>query len=88
MNIPFHLVIFPILLDLDDYKFSAVENEIARFAKANDIQVFSLTPGFLGEDDRSLWVSPVNQHPNAEGHRIAADTLYPYLLDAIMRADH
>jgi hypothetical protein len=87
MGIPFHLVIFPILLDLDDYDFSDVEDEISRFARSNDIQVFSLTPGFLGKDGRSLWVSAVNQHPNADGHRIAADTLQPYLRHAITRPD-
>jgi lysophospholipase L1-like esterase len=85
MGIPFHLVIFPILLNLDDYEFSDVEDEISRFAQSNGIPVFSLTSGFLGKDDRSLWVSPVNQHPNADGHRIAADTLQPYLRDAIAR---
>jgi len=86
MGIEFHLVIFPMLVDLDDYAFSAIEAEIVRFARANSIPVFSLTPGFLGEDDRSLWISPTNQHPNVEGNRIAADTLEPYLRDAIQRA--
>ncbi len=82
-GIPFHLAIFPMLLDLDDYEFFDVEEEISRFAQSNDIPVFSLTPGFLGKHDRSLWVSATNQHPNAEGHRIAAETLYPHLRAAI-----
>lgn len=85
-GIAFHLVIFPMLLDLDDYAFTEVEDEISRFAQTHNIPVFSLTPGFLGERDSTLWLSATNQHPNIKGNRIAADTLDPYLRDAIARA--
>jgi len=76
----FHLVIFPILFKLDSgYEFHEVEQEITRFAAENEISVFSLTDGFLGLEARTLWVSPSDQHPNELGHRVAADTLYPYV---------
>jgi lysophospholipase L1-like esterase len=78
-GIPFHLVIFPFLFDLKDYDFFGVEQEITRFASDHGIPVYSLTPGFLGEDEESLWVASNDQHPNEKGHRIAADTLLPYL---------
>ncbi len=80
---PFHLVIFPLLLNLEDYQFHDVEQEIQRFAKEQDIPVLSLTPGFLGQDARKLWVSEVDQHPNEQGHLLAAKVLTPYLLKAI-----
>lgn len=82
-DIPFHLVIFPILLDLDDYRFGGIEAEIERFADEAEIACFSLTPGFIGQRAEDLWVSPSNQHPNAAGHQIAADTLYPYFLNVV-----
>lgn len=75
----FSLVIFPMLFDLKDYQFGDVENEIIRFAEDNEIPVFSLTPGFIGEEDSELWVASNNQHPNDKGHRIAASTLLPFM---------
>lgn len=78
-DIPFHLVVFPILLGLDDYGFHDVEQVIVEFAEDAELPVFSLTPGFLGRDERELWVASDDQHPNEKGHRIAADTLWPYL---------
>jgi len=78
-DIPFHLVVFPILLGLDDYGFHDVEQVIVDFAEQAELPVFSLTPGFLGRDEQELWVASDDQHPNEQGHRIAADTLWPYL---------
>ncbi len=75
----FALVIFPILHDLDDYRFGAVEKKIEEFAAAHALTFFTLTPAFLGRDARDLWVSPMDQHPNAEGHAIAAHRLGPFL---------
>lgn len=82
-GIPFHMVLFPVLLNLDHYPFDAVEAEISRFAQEHAIPSFSLTPGFRNKSSSDLWVSPSNQHPNARGHRIAADTLYPYVVDTL-----
>lgn len=79
----FHLIIFPMLFDLDRYPYGPVEDEISRFAREADIRCFSLLEGFRGRDARSLWVAAHDQHPNEQGHRIAADTLYPYLRRAI-----
>lgn len=84
-GISFHLVIFPVLFDLKNYQFHDVENELIQFAQDNDISVFSLTPGFLGKDDSSLWVASNDQHPNKEGHRIAATTLLPFIRNNVLR---
>lgn len=79
-GIPYHLIIFPMLLDLESgYRFQTAEDEISRFATQNRIPVYSLLPGFLGLQSSSLWVSRNDQHPNEKGHAIAAETLYPYL---------
>lgn len=78
-SVPFHLVVFPLLSNLKNYEFHGVEDEIIRFANTHQIPVYSLTPGFLGEEDRSLWVANNDQHPNEKGHRIAANTLLEYM---------
>lgn len=81
----FHLIIFPILYNLDEnYQFYDVEEEISHFANNENIPVFSLTPGFIGEEASDLWISANDQHPNERGHQIAAETLFPYLLDVIL----
>jgi hypothetical protein len=75
-----YLIVFPMLIGLEsNYQFHGVEREITRFANANDIPVFSLTDGFIGQESRSLWVSPGDQHPNEKGHLIAGNILYPYV---------
>jgi hypothetical protein len=79
-QIPFHLVIFPLLFNLKSYEFHGVEEEIKRFAKTHGMVLCSLTPGFLGKDDHTLWVAPSDQHPNEKANRIAADTLQPFIL--------
>jgi lysophospholipase L1-like esterase len=86
-GIPLHLVIFPLLFDLDDYEFLDVEAEIERFAAGHGIPVHSLTPGFLGRADHELWVANNDQHPNAEGHRIAAEALLPYLRSNVLHLE-
>jgi lysophospholipase L1-like esterase len=84
-DIAFHLIIFPMLYDLDaGYQFHEVENEIVRFARDESIPVFSLTTGFIGQASHTLWISPNDQHPNAKGHMIAANTLYPYIKKVLM----
>ena len=70
---------FPLLFDFDDYRYFDIERGIERFAEEEGIPVASLTSGFLGRDAESLWVASNDQHPNEEGHRIAADTLYPHI---------
>lgn len=82
----FRLIIFPVLFDLNkNYQFYEVEEEITRFAKEERIPVFSLTPGFIGENAADLWVSANDQHPNERGHQIAADTLLPYVIEVVSK---
>lgn len=84
VGVPFHLVIFPLLFELDRYAFHEVESEIEQFALRSSIPVYSLTPAFLGRPDHELWVASNNQHPNALGHRIAAERLLPYVREHVL----
>jgi hypothetical protein len=85
LGIDFHLVVFPILYELDRYRFHDVEAEIEGFARRNGIPVYSLTPGFLGQDASTLWVTRSDHHPNEQAHRLAAERLYPYVRDQVLR---
>ena len=74
------LVVFPILVDMNDaYPFTRVQNELIRFGRDHDFPTLDLRPAFAGRRAADLWVSAFDQHPNAEGHRLAADVMLPYL---------
>lgn len=82
-GVPFRMIVFPMLLDLDDYQFHEVEAEITGFAEGEGIDVASLTSAFLGRNAAELWVSSADQHPNETGHAIAAEGLLPLIEDLL-----
>ena len=57
----------------------------SEFASENGIPASSLIEVFAGHDERDLWVSAIDQHPNPAGHRIAADGLLPLLRPLVGR---
>lgn len=57
------------------HPFTRHYDRVAEAARAHDLHVTFSLPHFLGEDHRSLWVSPANAHPNADGHRRMATAL-------------
>ena len=78
------LVVFPILVELDEhYPFAAVCDQVVDFGRHHGIPTLDLRPAFMGRNGPDLWVSSFDQHPNAEGHAIAArsiaDFVWPFL---------
>lgn len=84
-GIAFSLIIFPLLFDLKDYQYQDVEDEITSFAKQNMIDVYSLIESFRGLDERELWISPLDQHPNERANEIAATGLLRKLEEDLKR---
>ena len=75
-KIPCYVVIFPMLLQLDDrYPFLAVHEKVNAVASAAGATVIDLFPLLKGRRAEDLWVHPVDQHPNEIVHRIAAEAL-------------
>ena len=74
------LVVFPVLVELDrPYPFERICEHVTRFGSANGLPTFDLLPAFRGRDATRLWVSPLDQHPNAEAHEIAARAMLPFV---------
>jgi hypothetical protein len=72
----FAVAIFPLLNGLDgSYPFAKVHRDLGAFFESEGIQYQDLLPAFQGHGARSLWVHPTDQHPNVEGHAIAAKAL-------------
>jgi len=76
----FAIVIFPVLFELNDhYPLADVCDVIKTFCHDHDIPVLSLLPTFMNMQAPSLWLSPLDQHPNEQGHALAADAIYRFL---------
>jgi hypothetical protein len=71
---PVVLFVHPVLFRLDDcYPFADVHRQVIAAAESAGITAYDLFPAFEGKDGESLWVHPVDQHPNEIGHAIAAE---------------
>jgi len=75
-EIPFVVVLFPILVDLtEDYPFGEIHERVSReVAAAGGIPV-DLFPTLEGMNARDLWVHPTDQHPNERVHALAARSI-------------
>lgn len=73
------IVMFPFMHQLDHYPLADPQRRVLRRAELAGADVLDLLPAFEGRDARRLWVASADHHPNAEGHRIAADAM----LDAV-----
>lgn len=78
-------VIFPILAELnDDYPFLPVTDLLEVYADEGlRVPYLNLLDAFRGQHAPDLWVSPMNQHPNAKGHAIAAEALLPFVVELL-----
>lgn len=75
------VAIFPFLCDLDEsYPFRSLHQMVSGFCERRGIAVLDLFDAFEGRSDRELWVHPSDQHPNREGHRIAAEALAEFIV--------
>jgi hypothetical protein len=68
---------WPLLVDLDVYPFSAADEAIARFCAGAGIRRLDLRDALRGRAAESLWVHPVDHHPNEVAHGRAAEALAP-----------
>jgi len=83
-GIPAGLALFPVLVNLDgEYPFESIGALLADFARESRIPVLDLLEAFRGRRDAELWVSSTDQHPNAEGHRVAAEALAPFAAELL-----
>lgn len=83
----FAFVIFPVLFDLEgEYPMLDAMGEIERFGVENGLPTLSLLPSFQGLDPPTLWVSPLDHHPNERAHAIAAEAIGEFVLELVGKA--
>jgi hypothetical protein len=72
----FLIASWPLLVGLEGrYPFADVSDTIARFCLSAGIARHDLLPALAGRPAESLWVHPVDHHPNEIAHRLAAESL-------------
>jgi lysophospholipase L1-like esterase len=74
----FIVVLLPLLHGLDTtYPFVAANAEIGRAMREQHVEFHDLLPALAGQDPRTLWVHPVDLHPNERAHALLGAALEP-----------
>jgi hypothetical protein len=69
---------WPLLVGLDGrYPFADTTRTISTFLDTAGIARFDLLPVLGGRRDQTLWVHPVDRHPNELANRLAAESVAP-----------
>jgi lysophospholipase L1-like esterase len=72
---------WPLLIGLDGaYPFDDISDTIARMCLAIGVPHNDLRSALRGRPTRSLWVHPIDMHPNETAHRLVAESLTPVVL--------
>ena len=73
---------WPLMVNMEgDDPFDAATKTVSRFCVAAGIPWHDLRPALRGRPTPSLWVHPVDMHPNDLAHRLAAESLAPVVRD-------
>jgi lysophospholipase L1-like esterase len=73
---------WPLLVNTEgEDPFDAATKTISRFCVAAGIPWHDLRPALRGRPASSLWVHPVDMHPNDLAHGLAAESLAPVISD-------
>jgi len=67
---------------LGDYPLMFVHDIFAQAARENGFAYIDLLPVFRGLTPQDIWAMPGDPHPNARGHALMADAIYPMLARA------
>lgn len=74
----FMVALWPLLVDLGPrYPFAETHDTIRQFCTAAGIPFVDLRGALAGPPIASLWVHPIDRHPNEIAHRLAAEALAP-----------
>ncbi len=83
-QVPFLVVIFPFLHELDgDYPFQIVHDTVREYCESVGIDVLDLRDSYRAFRGPELWVHESDQHPNEMGHGIAARVTAQHVLERL-----
>lgn len=85
-NIRLFLAMTPDVHNLVDYKFRFVHDTMGEIAQSLGYTYIDLLPPLLGRKPEELFAMPGDPHPNALGHKLMAEALFPVVSTRIVRA--
>jgi hypothetical protein len=85
-NIRLYLAMTPDVHNLIDYQFGFVHATMRRIAEADDYTFVDLLPAMQGRPPQDLFAMPGDPHPNALGHRLMAEAIFPVV--SLLRSTH
>ena len=74
-----YLAMQPDVHNLTNYPFGYIHQRMAEVARERGFRYIDLLPIFSGQTPSSIWAMPGDPHPNALGHKLMADAIYPAL---------
>jgi lysophospholipase L1-like esterase len=78
-DIRIYLAMTPDVHNLVDYKFDFVHETMRKIAVADGYRYVDLLPAMRGRPPDDLFAMPGDPHPNALGHQLMADALFPVI---------
>ncbi|MBN2494637.1 MAG: SGNH/GDSL hydrolase family protein [Deltaproteobacteria bacterium] len=69
------VAVLPLLFELDDYPFRGLHRDITAACAELSIEAVDLLPAFEGAEAETLWVHPIDRHPNGRAHAWIAAAL-------------
>jgi hypothetical protein len=78
-GIRLYLAMTPDVHNLVDYQFGFVHSTLRRIAEADGYTYVDLLPAMQGRPPQELFAMPGDPHPNALGHRLMAEAVFPVL---------
>jgi len=78
-GIRLYMLMTPDIHNLVDYKFGFVHAAMEKVAKEAGYVYVDALPIMLGRPPQDLFAMPGDPHPNALGHRLMAETIFPVI---------
>jgi hypothetical protein len=84
-RIRLYLAMTPDVHNLIDYQFGFVHSAMRRIAEGDGYTFVDLLPAMKGRPPQELFAMPGDPHPNAVGHKLMADAIFPVVAQAAAR---
>lgn len=79
-NVPVIVAMIPDIHNLKNYPFGFIHEKIKKLSEDNGFVFVDLYDSFKNIDKpEEIWAMPGDPHPNAKGHQMIADQLFPIL---------
>ena len=86
-HIRLYLAMVPDVHNLVDYKFGFVHDTMRRIAQEDGYTYVDLLPALQGRPPQELFAMPGDPHPNALGHQLMAEAIFPVITDSAKTAE-